>query len=490
MNNILIVDDETPIREWIETCIREYPGVGGTYTARNGEEAISILEAARIDIVFTDITMPKLNGLQLLAYIRNNNPDITVILMSVHSEFEYARSALKQGAFDYILKNEITHESLAQILNKVIAHRNFMEPKQDSSDNILMQIIRSKYLQRMLIDRDFSDDIPELRRNKIPIEDSFLFAIAMPDYPEKMTQLNLHKNAVISNATFFTYGKNKLLLIANIQEADSNFVQELAAQIQSATQANAGYSKIYPGISGFVAAAKEAIAMRNAMFYAERGETSIPALCTEDEKLIKAEIEARQNEIIEAFGANRRERAVALFKALIEYIGDVRLEDITFIKNYVAMTAHRIYTHSKTMELNIQNFEYRIHHCRYLQELRALLEEFYSGMQAEGRYSSNIRQAVEYLENNYMKQISLADIAEKVYLNEEYFSRLFKKEVGVTFTDYLTDIRMRQAKRLIIATDIKICAIAEMVGIPNNKYFSLLFKKYFDTTPSQMRGES
>lgn len=490
MNNILIVDDETPIREWIETCMREYPGVGGTYTARNGEEAISILEAARIDIVFTDITMPKLNGLQLLAYIRNNNPDITVILMSVHSEFEYARSALKQGAFDYILKNEITRESLMQILNKVSAHRNFVEPKQNSDDNILIQIIRSKYLQRMLIDGDFSGDITELRRNKIPVEDSFLFAIAMPDYPEKMTQLNLHKNAVISNATFFTYGKNKLLLIANIQEADAGFVQELAAQIQGATKANAGYSKIYPGISGFAAAAKEAIAMRNAMFYADKPDASVPALCAEDEKLCKAKIEARQNEIIEAFCANRREKAIALFKALIDYIGEVRLEDIIFIKNYVAMTAHRIYTHSKTMELNIQNFEYQVQHCRFLGELRTLLEEFYSGMQAEDRYSANIRHAVEYLENNYMKQISLADIAEKVYLNEEYFSRLFKKEVGVTFTDYLTDIRMRQAKRLITTTDTKICVIAEIVGIPNNKYFSLLFKKFFDTTPTQMRGES
>lgn len=490
MNNILIVDDETPIREWIETCIRKYPGVGETYTARNGEDAISILEAVRIDVVFTDITMPKLNGLQLLAYIRNNHPDITVIFMSVHSEFEYARTALKQGAFDYILKNEITRESLVQILNKANDHRNFVQPKQETGNAILMQIIRSKYLQRVLTDGKFKGDIEELRRHKIPLEDTFLFAIAMPDYPEKMTQLNIYNDSVISNATFFTYGKNKLLLIANIMEADKNFVHELAAQIQSVTQANAGYSKIYPGISGFAMAAKEAVAMRNAMFYAEKGETVIPALCTGDERQIKAEIETRQNEIVEAFCSNRRDKAVTLFRSLMDYIGSVRLEDIIFVKNYVAMTVHRIYTHSKTMELNIQNFEFQIQHCRYLEELCTLLEEFYCNMQAEDRYSSNIRQALNFIEDNYMKQTSLTDIAEKVYLNEEYFSRLFKKEVGITFTDYLTDIRMRQAKRLITTTDIKICVVAEMVGIPNNKYFSLLFKKSFGLTPSQMRGES
>lgn len=489
MNNILIVDDETPIREWIDICIREYPGVGGTYVSRNGEEAIRLLETEDVDIVLTDITMPKLNGLQLLAYIRNNYPDITVVIMSVHSEFEYARIALKQGAFDYILKNEITKDSIFQILDKIRADRSINEPQKGSDESILAQIIRSKYLQHLLISGNFSGDMEELVKNKIYIENRFLFAVAMPDCPEKIVQMKLYKNEALSSVTFFTYGKNKLLFMANIQKEDNAYVKELCGHIQRLAEGNVGYSMVCFGVGCFLKAAREAIAMREALFYSP---DLTGAACNQDksdEKRCKTEIEAMQNEIVEAFTANRRKKAIAEFNAMINHIAFIRLEDVDFVKNCISMTAHRIYNNSKAMDIDIKKFEDQIQHCKNIQEVRLLLQEFYSKMETEGRYSSSVLNAMEFIENNYMNQISLAGVAETIFLNEEYFSRLFKKEAGINFTDYLTAIRMKQAKRLITTTDIKISVVADMVGISNHKYFSLLFKKHFDTTPSQMRGE-
>ena len=102
-------------------------------------------------------------------------------------------------------------------------------------------------------------------------------------------------------------------------------------------------------------------------------------------------------------------------------------------------------------------------------------------------FAKPVSQVIEYISQNYMRAITLADVAELVHLNEEYCSRLFKKEVGINFTDYLLNLRMETARSLLMTTDLKIGRIAEMVGISDSKYFSLLFKKSFDQTPSQIR---
>lgn len=489
MRNVLIVDDETPIREWIDAHIRDYPGIGKTFTSRNGEEAIRILNTTGIDIVFTDITMPKLNGIELLTYIKKCAPDIDVVIMSVHNEFEYARAALKQGAFEYILKNEITRDGIFQILDKIRAHRDIKEIKKGSDEESLVQIIRSKYLQRLLINGEFKADMEELKENRINIDDSLLFAVAMPADPDKAARLQLHKNINLSNVTFFLYAKNKMLFIANILKEDNAYVKQLADNIKGIVDENIGYSRIHRGTSGFLDAAREAIAMREYLFYSPDDISDFSVRSKSEEKKLKIEMETIQNQIVETYKMRRREKAIMQFKAFIDFIEKTRLDDVDFVKNYIAITAHRIYNNSKAMNIDMKSFENSILFCRNVNEVRVLLEEFYSKMETGDQYSDSITNAIEFIESNYMKQISLADVAEKVFLNDEYFSRLFKKEVGMNFTDYLTDIRMKEAKRLITTTDIKISAVAEMVGVPNNKYFSLLFKKYFDTPPSQMREE-
>jgi YesN/AraC family two-component response regulator len=102
-------------------------------------------------------------------------------------------------------------------------------------------------------------------------------------------------------------------------------------------------------------------------------------------------------------------------------------------------------------------------------------------------FSKTVSEAITYISQHYMNPISLVDVAESVHLNEEYFSRLFKKEVGINFTDYLLNLRMEKAHSLLMTTDLKIASVAEKVGISDSKYFSLLFKKTFDQTPSQVR---
>ncbi|MCF0148043.1 MAG: response regulator [Clostridium sp.] len=103
------------------------------------------------------------------------------------------------------------------------------------------------------------------------------------------------------------------------------------------------------------------------------------------------------------------------------------------------------------------------------------------------KYSKTIEKSIKYIEENYSNHISLIDVAKHIYLSHEYFSRLFKEEVGENFSTYLTLYRMNKAKELIKGTDMKISQIAMEVGYANPGYFSKNYKKYMGTSPEDDR---
>lgn len=103
------------------------------------------------------------------------------------------------------------------------------------------------------------------------------------------------------------------------------------------------------------------------------------------------------------------------------------------------------------------------------------------------KYSKSINKALEYIKENYEEPIALNDISKVVYLSHEYFSRLFKEEVGENFSTYLTNYRMKKAENLIKNTDMKICQISSKVGYSNASYFSKAYKKYKGVSPEEDR---
>lgn len=105
----------------------------------------------------------------------------------------------------------------------------------------------------------------------------------------------------------------------------------------------------------------------------------------------------------------------------------------------------------------------------------------------EKKYSKIIKRAMDYICENYKQHISLGDIAGHVYISHEYFSRLFKEEVGQNFSTYLTNYRMEKAEYLLKNTDKKIAEIASGVGYANTGYFSKSYKKYKDVSPEDDR---
>ena len=116
MIKVLVADDEVPIRQWLEFCINKMEGYQVVGAAANGAEGYSIFRKTVPDIIITDIRMPVMDGMEMLKLIRSINPAVYVAVLTSHEDFGYARQAIKLGASEYILKTEITEESLQQAL--------------------------------------------------------------------------------------------------------------------------------------------------------------------------------------------------------------------------------------------------------------------------------------------------------------------------------------------------------------------------------------
>jgi len=147
-------------------------------------------------------------------------------------------------------------------------------------------------------------------------------------------------------------------------------------------------------------------------------------------------------------------------------------------------------------------YEYLVKSDIRQKELNELLSNIYQNIQnnnnvisenqkhiedKENKYSKSIEKAMEYIELNYKEPISLSNISKYVYLSPEYFSRLFKEEVGENFSTYLTIYRMKKAEYLIKNTDMKISQISNEVGYTNSGYFSKTYKKYKGISPDEDR---
>ena len=118
MLKVLVVDDEMPIRQWLEFCIGKIDGVSLAGAASHGAEGYSLFRRTMPDVVITDIRMPVMDGLEMMQMIRGLNPAVYFIVLTSFEEFEYARKAMSLGAAEYILKTEISDEILREALKK------------------------------------------------------------------------------------------------------------------------------------------------------------------------------------------------------------------------------------------------------------------------------------------------------------------------------------------------------------------------------------
>lgn len=144
MIRILIVDDEKLERNGIKFLLKREPGEYQVLEAENGREALGLLQTEQVDILLSDVKMPYMNGLELSKHVREQYPDLPIIIFSGYNDFSYAREAIRYGVLDYVLK-PVDPQEFHKTLEKVVSHITTRQEREEK------QLRREDYLKKFFL---------------------------------------------------------------------------------------------------------------------------------------------------------------------------------------------------------------------------------------------------------------------------------------------------------------------------------------------------
>jgi len=510
----IVVDDEVNPRKLLQLLL-DWSALGIEFIgeAANGNEALDLIDSLRPNIVFTDINMPYMDGLELARLIKEKDPLIKVVILTAYPEFEYAKQSVSIGVHDFLVKPiqaDVLKKLMVDLINtlkKEKAHWNeFRKIKLELQEN--KAELREKYLLALLM----GNSSPELlnRRYSYFFDDAFhsYCCVAVLDiYADHISEeeenfiLRMSCKRLVEllvkdrkQIDVFHDDGGRIVLLSWDQAMELEYIGEQAIRIikdKMNCNPTLGVGRGYDRLDRVKISYKEALdALRYGKIYGGGQVISFTA----DIRLVDSQIDLRLTEVEEIIffiKSGIKEQAThsieQLFLSLVDNRGGTMEEGYLlgahflslFFQTMSELGINQLRTDLLNGEMYKQMFK-----CQTLSELRLLLcklaEE--TAEQIKGTRSSKktriIDEVLDFLAEAYRNpDISLSSVSELFHLNSSYLSRIFKQEVRQNFTDYLLKLRIDEAAKLMNETDLKAYQIAEKVGIKDPYYFSHLFKK-------------
>lgn len=464
----------------------------------NGGDALELFRSNSPQLVLTDIKMPILSGIELLHEIKSLDPAVYVVMLTSHNDFEYARNALTFGADEYILKSEITAETLGKIIETCKA-RISADPLK--SPTVLAGAQRAEFYSPESLS-ELMMDIPAVAPS------GSYFVLAVPIMGDNRTGLQSTAQEVARrhgqlSVEYHACGGLLLCKAAfpNIPSMlfQMNLYHSFATNLLHSCARDIGSSGIRSGGLYRDAAMRASLAL-SAAFYEE---TSAPKLHSTEAFSLPGLGEYAGELYRKAVAAVLQldfGRASGLISELMREIGTKKPPDIPAVKRSASDIIGGYKTAAIGSELDLLSqtcisVSERIQAATSFSELREAVGSFLAdaGVDAlcvQTGYSPYIQAAVAEIQKGYANIQKVSAVADKLGLNMEYFCRLFKSETGSTFVTYLTEHRLKVAETLLKNTDMKVSEIASAVGYDNLSYFSRLFKKKVGANPYSYRANS
>lgn len=498
MITILIVDDEKLERNGIKFLLKREQEVLEIVEAENGKAALGILASRKVDILFSDIKMPYMSGLELVGKVRELYQDMEIVIFSGYNDFTYARDALRYGVVDYVLKPVDPaefHKTYTCVMEKINKRLQASE-KQTMQENYLKKFFLLNYLYTK-------------------------------------TEEHVHKLNGFSEGELDDY--TRMILAGSSDSFFETEEESFAANLKEQIGRSFFYLNLNSNESLFLFQEKytdyEQLANQMYQFFRQHYDTECYFVVSENiGKVEDMPLEFQQMETLleEQFyqpkqhiffiGQGTEEYSVEAVKdaEILESIsGDIKYKDMThlwqdfgrleqkyrnqkqFSEMYVKFVFSSIVKEVfEAMacggEKNLSRTVDQLYRCKTIQEVLEITEkvigEFETYMQEQNRgFRSEITQVQSYIYHNYDKNLSVEMLAEQVYLSAGYLSAVFKEETGMNLNRFIRDVRMNKAKEMLEDTNMKITQIAKAVGFVNTSYFCRSFREFFGSTPESCR---
>ena len=534
--NVMLVDDDYPVLEFI---IRIVPwkelNLELHSVHKNGLSAYEEALVRMPDILLTDIGMPKMNGLELIAKLKEKKPNLRTAILSCHNEFHYAQQALKMNVQDYLLKDMLVPGDLIHLLQKM--KESLEEEVREKTQGSLLQqnidrnreLVKERFIRQTIAQpilslehwwRDAeSFGIPRSGKTFVPVIlsiDQYLKTCKrfVSDETLRFAVGNVLEEAVASfsnRVVFFPYKRHQSFLIFCFHDAiKRNIYEEIVSQL-GGIQNNLHQALKLTATFQYGEACQTAEALKTRLhsqlagydqrFYLSPGSlTALKPVGFDDTDLF-----SRYDDVSQTF----RDRFIAGdVHGLLDAIEMWNQQLLSvphppeLVKNWVfkLLIDLRLKLQSLqnfSIDLSVDMMHKEIFDLNSMFELKSWLME-----QVEKAIPSTniifrmagrpeLAQARQYVLQRMDKIITLEEVAEHLHMNTSYFSRLFSQELGETFKEFVTRVKMERAKELLDQTNYPISTICDKLGYKSQSYFIRRFKACFGITPLEykIKGE-
>lgn len=529
---VIIDDDMTTLQGLSQAVPWDRYQIEICGTGMNGLEGLELIEKYKPQLILTDIYMPVMDGIEMLKQMRAAGNEAEVIILSGYEDFKFAQSAVKLRVADYLSKpatiSEI-EEVLQEVTQRIYEHmkeaqeehelRELLDLHRPNTRKLVLKgVLESHFTRTPFFEKACKQlqlrfehqafavvlmeyAVPRNRRSN-RLYDTPIYTYALSNLIEEMSMTNREvvladsqqqvlallvmlpkhlREETIKQRVRYVIGQVvdnvkkylKLEVWVAIGKVATN-VHEIAASHSSALKLLANRDVIH-----------ESLMISEDDLERMQKTVELPRLMDSYQELIRYVMDGQADladKQIDRIGDTLRQVEVLniqlLQSSIIELIGmlTVSLYDEGILYEDLKLNNHWV------RELE------RIYHLDdYIAYITELMKQACDAVSGRGnhKHQRTVDFMKRYVQEHYSEEITLDDIAEKVFLTRNYLSQIFKQVTGENYNSYITRIRMEKAKEMMLSGKYKLYEIAQLVGYKNNAYFSQQFKKYTGKSPSE-----
>ena len=461
MKTVLIVEDEKLIRQGLRKMIqRSGVPVEVIMECNNGETALEILKEQSIDVMFTDIRMPKMDGIELVERMQECEHIPLTVAISGYDDFNYAVAMMHNGVWEYLLK-PIEREKICDILARL---------NQEIEEGREQEKTRQKLGQQQIRHLMLLAEMPEEELTMLETQYDQHFILDLSGKPYVVCCRNRKKEEESC--------PKDCLFLGDVEGNDLFLIELREAYLEAREMRRCAFCT-----------------NRSQMRYGQEMPRVPQKLVQEASKLVADEMKLQR---VQLLGTDRTEELQHVWTQFFYEVKHGRIGVRDFEECMTDFLAEAFKTYRNVLEEK--------ENCGEIKEITDPFGEdaidryeqkvlaFVTGLQARilSQFDTNgnqqkMKQAVAYIEEHYASDLNMAVVSNYLSMNYSLFSYSFKQYTGSNFVNYLRDIRMKEAKRLLAGTDMRIAEISQAVGYENEKHFMKLFKSSCGVSPSEYR---
>lgn len=493
MNTVLIVEDEKMIRQGIRAIVqRSGVPVQNIMECNNGQLALEILQNQPVDVMFTDIRMPKMTGIELVEAMQQLEHRPLTVAISGYDDFTYAVQMMRMGVREYILK-PIERERIIAILEKFEEELQQADQSAQRAVEIGCQQLKYLILNDNITPREVQTVEHQFEKRLLNQEYMVCCCERTADEAERNSGC-LFLGEIEENSVYIVGRESKEFLLKN-----------------DLRDFHTGVSGVHCGVADVKTAYREAKAARIEAFLRMRHEVQYSAgqypvvqnppqqdntVQRGEETIQGRPVEDRMRQIAQMIGTDRIAGALKMTEQFFSEVkwgrhsAEIFEKSIHMLIDEIGQIYHNVLREKEEELLRFRNIYQFSQIDELMEELTGWMIGFHEKIDTEFddyRNKSRMEQAVAYIQENYATDLNMAVVSNHVSMNYSLFSYAFKEYTGKNFVNYLKELRVNEAKRLLAETDLRVIEISQRVGYENEKHFMKIFKSVSGVSPTEYR---